>query len=148
MAEIPAALQEIIDDFKTIIDRRERTDMLVYYADQFEDVPAEIAERPFDQAARVPECESDAYVWSRPGADGGLDLYFAVENPQGLSAKALSAILKQTVSGAPADQIAAIDPGIVPALFGSDLSMGKGQGLTGIVNMVHAHAITRLQEQG
>jgi cysteine desulfuration protein SufE len=72
--------------------------------------------------------------------DGGLKLYFAVENPQGLSAMAMAAILEQTVSGLPPKQILQINSEIVYQLFGKDLSMGKGAGLTGMVNMVQALA--------
>ena len=73
-------------------------------------------------------------------ADGTLKFYFAVENPQGLSAMAMASILDQTLSGLPPDQVMRVDPEIVFRLFGSELSMGKGAGLTSMVNMVQALA--------
>jgi len=145
MPEYPPKLHEVLEDFESINDRSERSEMLIYYADRFESVPEHIATRPFNEAHRVPACESEAYVWSTPRRDGTLDFFFAVENPQGLSAQALSRILAETVSGAPLDQVASIDPSLVLTLFGNDLSMGKGQGLMGIVSMVRAHALAQLK---
>src|SRR5690606_11539823 len=81
-----------------------------------------------------------AYVWAEQQPGGGIQYYFAVENPQGLSAMALAAILDQTVSGAPPEEIANVSPEIVFELFGSELSMGRGQGLTGMVAMVRTCA--------
>lgn len=147
MAHMPAALSVIVADFASIMDRNERAEMLIDYADHFVSVPEHIAKRPYPEAHRVSACESDAYVWSEPLPAGGLQYYFAVENPQGLSAKALSAILSQTISGAPLEDVIAIDTGIVLTLFGAELSMGKGQGLMGIVQSVRQHAQDALRQQ-
>lgn len=135
---IPKKLDEILSDFASITDRRERSEMLIEYGDQFNEVPPEIAMRPFPEEHRVQACESEAYVWVKPQDDGTMKYYFAVENPQGLSAKALAAILEQTLSGAPVDQILEVEPTIVFDLFGKDLSMGKGAGLTSMVSLVKA----------
>lgn len=148
MTQMPAALSNVIADFDSILDRSERAEVLIDYADQFEPVPERIATRPYPEEQRVPACESDAYVWSEPQPDGTLRFYFAVENPQGVSAKALAAILAQTVSGAPLDEIVEIDTGIVLTVFGRELSMGKGQGLMGIVQAVRHHAERALRQQG
>ena len=84
---LPAPLEDILREFEGL-DRTARMEMLIEYADQFEEVPEAIARRPFPEANRAPRCESEAYVFVSDRADGTLDLYFAVENPQGLSAKA------------------------------------------------------------
>jgi cysteine desulfuration protein SufE len=136
----PAPLAEILDDFDWITDRRERSEMLIHYADQFEPVPARIAARPFDEDHRVPACESEAFVWVEQRPDGTLGLHFAVENPQGISAKAMAAILDMGLSGQPPEAVATVSPEIVFELFGNELSMGKGQGLTSMVAMVQAMA--------
>lgn len=144
--QYPAALKEVLEDFEWITSRQERTDLLIHYADQFEAVPAHVAAPPYDEAHRVPACESDAYVWVLPREDGTLALHFAVENPQGLSAMAMAAILRQALSGLPAEAIAQVSPEIVFELFGSEISMGKGQGLTSMVAMVQALAREHLPE--
>lgn len=136
MVNYPEKLTELVADFEKIADRTERTELLIYYSDQFHSVPQDIAQRPYPESHRVPACESEAYVWAKPRPDGTLKFYFAVENPQGLSAKALAYILDETLSGAPLKQVEAVSPDIVFALFGNNLSMGKGAGLTGMVSMV------------
>jgi hypothetical protein len=79
----------------------------------------------------VPQCESEAYVWATPragGPEGTLDFHFAVENPQGIAAKALAAILADSLPGEPLSTITAIPGDVVYSLFGRELSMGKNLG--------------------
>ena len=63
-----------------------------------------------------------------------------MENPAGISAKALAAILDRSLSGLPATDIAAIDPDIVERIFRQNISMGKGLGLMSMVQAVRALA--------
>ena len=95
----PKKVEELIEDFSMITNQNERTDMLIYYADRFKEVPSHIASRPFPEEYRVITCESQAYVWSEFREDGTMKFYFAVENPQGISAKAMACILDETISG-------------------------------------------------
>ena len=136
---MPEKLQKVIDMFQ-MFDPADRTDMLLSYADQFTEVPSSIARRPFAKDHQVPQCESDAYVWALKQPDGTLNLYFAVENPSGISAKALAAILDRTLSGLPASEIATVNCDIVEKIFRQNISMGKGMGLMAMVNAVQALA--------
>ena len=145
MANYPPKLQEYLDDFAFITSREERVEYLIAIADEFLPVPAAVAAKPYDEAHRVIGCESEAFVWAIDRADGTLDYYFDVLNPQGLSAMAMSAILDQACSGAPLEQVAAINGEVVFAFFGKDISMGKGRGLTELVNAVVYHAGQRLK---
>ncbi len=72
--------------------------------------------------------------------DGTLTLHFAVENPSGVSAKALGAILDRTFSGLPAAEVATITPDIVEGIFRQNISMGKGMGLMSMVQAVRSLA--------
>ena len=128
-------------------DQAERTQLLLDYADKFTDVPASVATRPFDKAALVPHCESEAYVWAVPQGDGTLKLHFAVENPSGVSAKALAVMLDRTLSGQPLEDVATVDPEIVEQIFRQNISMGKGMGLMSMVQRVQALARRALQEK-
>ena len=136
----PEKLQSVLETFDMFPDQTDRTNMLLGYADQFREVPAEIAKRPFDKSHQVPQCESDAYVWARKMPDGTMTLHFAVENPSGVSAKALAAILQRSLSGLPPEQIATVDPAIVERIFRQNISMGKGMGLMSMVEAVRALA--------
>ncbi|MDE2748170.1 MAG: SufE family protein [Chloroflexota bacterium] len=144
MAELPPKLREYLDDFGFISSREERIDYLIDISDEFKAVPASIATQPYDEAHRVIGCESEAFVWAIDRPDGTLDFYFDVLNPQGLSAMALSAILDQACSGAPLDQVAAVNGEVVFTFFGRDISMGKGRGLTELINAVVYQAKRRL----
>lgn len=143
MAELPARLVELLRDFAHV-ERGERAEMLIDWADQFEEVAPGVATRPFPERHHVQRCESDAYVWATDNEDGTLDFHFAVENPQGLSAKAWGAIMKETLSGQPLEQVAAVPHEAILQIFGRELSMGKGQGLMGMLDMVTHEAKQRL----
>ena len=133
-------LQQLLETFDLFPDPADRTGMLLSYSDQFKEVPPEIARRPFAKSHQVPQCESDAYVWAMKQPDGTLRLHFAVENPSGVSARALAAILDKTLSGLPPAEIAAIDCAIVERIFRQNISMGKGMGLMAMVEAVRTLA--------
>ena len=133
-------LNALLEAFDEYPDPADRTDMLLSYADQFKEVPGDVAKRPFADASKVPQCESDAYAWAVARPDGTLKLHFAVENPSGISAKALATILDKTLSGLPAHEIATVSTDIVERIFRRNISMGKGMGLMSMVEAVRALA--------
>ncbi len=132
----PQKLRELLGTLEGIQDPEERSLILVSYADRFREVPTHIATRPFPEDHRAPACESEAYVWAEPRPDGTLKFFFAVENPSGISARALAAILDATLSGAPPAEIAAVPDDLAERIFRQNISMGKGMGLMGIVRLV------------
>ena len=140
MATIPPKLAELLEEFDTITDRYERYEILTEYADEFEVVPRAIAAPPYPKEHQVPHCESQVYLWVQENGDHTLKFYFAVENPQGLSAKAMATILDQTCSGVPAWMVANIPDDLPQRLFGRELSMGRTLGLTSLVAMVKSAA--------
>lgn len=139
MKLLPNQLERLVTTLEAL-DRGDRIQMLIELANQFKPVPPRIAQRPFPAEHRVPGCESEAYVWSEPNPKGGLTYYFAVENPQGISAMALAGILGSSLSGAPPDEVADVPADVIYRIFGRELSMGKSLGLMGMVNMVRAEA--------
>lgn len=149
MSELPEELQEIVEDFSYLTDRNERAEYLIEIADRFDtvQVPEEVSTRPHPDENHVEYCESEAYVWALENEDGTMQYYFDVLNPQGLSAMAMSVILGESLSGKPPEVAANISSDIVFQIFGNDISMGKGQGLVGIIHMVNAFAQTKLQER-
>src|SRR5689334_1256999 len=99
----PEKLRELVADFEPL-PRDQRMEELIDWADRFTAVTPAVATRPYPELNRAPRCESDAYVFATDRPDGTLQLHFAVENPQGLSAKAWGAILDDVASGAPLDE--------------------------------------------
>ncbi|HEX7078849.1 MAG TPA: SufE family protein [Candidatus Eisenbacteria bacterium] len=140
---LPARLAELVDDLEHA-DRTLRVDTLIEYADRFREAPAVVASRPFPDRNRAPRCESEAYVFATDREDGTLKLWFAVENPQGISAKAWAAILDESLSGEPLETVARVPQDVIFKLFGRELSMGKGQGLIGMLELVQQEARARL----
>lgn len=143
----PPKLAELLDDISDFQDRNERFMVLIDFADRFHEVPPEIAERPFPESHRVQRCESEAYVWAREDQPGRVKFHFAVENPQGISAKAMAVILDETLSGEPIESVQGLSQDVVLEIFGKELSMGKGQGLMGMVELAKIQAKRLLVEK-
>ena len=137
----PEPLQDLLDTFETFDDQSERAQVLISFADAFKPVPPEVATRPFGKDHLVPACESEAYVWARLQPDGKMNLYFAVEYPCGISAKAMATMLTKTLSGLTPAEIATVSPEIVERLFRQNISMGKGMGLMSMVGAVRTLAM-------
>ena len=136
---IPRPLNDLLDEF-SFLERGERVDYLIEYADQFVNVPERVAMRPYPEERRVKRCESQAYVWAEDNDEGTQKYWFAVENPQGISAKSFCAILDDTVSGASLEEVLRIPGDVVFDIFGKEISMGKGEGLLGILTSVQMFA--------
>lgn len=119
-------------------DRDERIQMLIDIATRFKGVPDFIARRPFPKSHLTPACESEAYVWCEELPSQALKFHFAVENPQGISAKCMAVVLDETLSGEPAASLAQVPGELVYRIFGKELSMGKSMGLMGMVSMVQS----------
>ena len=148
-SEYPKPLQDLLEFFKDIEDRSERTEMLIYWSDKYQRADESVTgSKPYSDSNKVPACESEAYIWSNARSDGSLDFHYVVENPQGLSAKALSAILSTTVSGSRLEEIQNLESDIIiRALFGAKMGMVRTQGLRGIVKMTRAYAIQSLKKK-
>ena len=147
VTDMPAPLTGLIEDF-AFLERSERMELLIEFADRFVEVEPAVATRPFPEANHVLRCESQAYVFPVEKPDGTLKFEFAVENPQGLSAKAWAVIMDETLSGQPLEQVVAVDAESIFKIFGKELSMGKGQGLMGMLDHVTTAAKRKLSAAG
>ena len=131
----PNKLQTLLAEYDGLGDPSLQADFLIDLAQSFREVPASIAVRPFPESQRAPACESEAFIFCQKGGDGPR-FFFAVENPQGISAKALCVILQEGLEGATSEEIQQLPEELVYRIFGRSLSMGKGAGLTGIISKV------------
>src|SRR6476659_7432138 len=103
---MPEKLTDTLDALAMVSDRGERIQILIDTAGRFQEVPPRLARRPFPEESRVPGCEAEAYVFTEERPDGSLDYHFAVENPQGISAKAMAVILCYSHSDKPPEKVA------------------------------------------
>ena len=148
VADRPEKLARFLALLELMPERSERIEFLISTADRYRGVPDEIARRPYPRERLVPNCESEAYFWEEEQADGSLRFHYAVENPQGISAKAMAVIIDETLSGAPPEEVAAVSGDLPYDIFGRELSMGKSMGLTGMLGMAQAAARRRLGDEG
>lgn len=143
----PLKISRFLNLIRSVDDRHDRIEMLIGIADRFREVPPEVARRPFDSRYLIPHCESEVYLWPMDAADGTFDLYFAVENPQGISARAMAVILDESLSGEPLDEVVKVEDDLPLEIFGRELSMGKSMGLNSMVAMVRLAAERRLRDR-
>ena len=143
----PERLKELLDTLLSIEEMDLRADLLIELAESFKPVAAEVASAPFPEEHRVPACESEVFIFAT-GEGNSLKYHFAVENPQGISAKALAAILDQTLSDEPCRNVLEVNEDFVHDVFGKQLSMGKGAGLMSMVSMIKAFAKRQLASLG
>lgn len=135
---LPRPLQEQLDELAFFTDRHERIEALIDLGRGFINPPAD--EVPRTEAARVPGCESEVYFRATRRDDGTLNIRYAVDNPQGISAMALAVILQTGLTGVPVAEITTLSDDLVYSIFGRELSMGKSMGLMGMVRMAKVAA--------
>ena len=123
----PPGLLELAATLESL-ERQERIETLISIAERYRGVPESVARRPYPEERLVPGCESRAYVWATPRADGTLDFHFAVENPQGLSARAFAVILGDELSGRSPDEVLA-----VPTEYADASGKCSSNGVIGLV---------------
>jgi cysteine desulfuration protein SufE len=130
---IPSKLQEYLEDLAIFSDRQDHIEYLIALADDYKHPDALSFVRTEEK--KVPGCESEVFIEAVPDGDS-LTYRFAVDNPQGISAMAMAAILQSSLSGASRADIVEVSEDIVFKIFGNELSMGKNLGLTNMVRIV------------
>ena len=132
---LPDKLADLVQEL-SLTDQETRAEILIELSDDFRQVSTVIASAPYPEQSRVPGCESEVFIFAVERNDVGYDFHFAIENPQGISAMAMATIIQETLNGVPGEQIRAIPNDVAYQIFGRTLSMGKGQGLMGMIAMV------------
>ncbi len=145
MGKIPEKLNLFLEELDQYEDFQLRMELLIELGEKFDPVPTSIATKPYPEINKIPACESEAYVFPVTNSDGTLNFYFDVENPQGISAKALAYILGSTLNGEAISEVVNISEEIAYRIFGKNLSMGKGLGLTSMVRTVKQIAESKLK---
>jgi cysteine desulfuration protein SufE len=133
----PQPIQEFVENLSFIDDRAERIQVLIELSRSYK--PAK-QEKPYPAENRVPGCESEVYTWVTLSSENNLNLEIAVDNPQGISAMSLAALIASGLQNQSPTLANQLDEDIVYALFGKELSMGKSMGLTNLVRQIKAQA--------
>ncbi|MES1147471.1 MAG: SufE family protein [bacterium] len=132
----PPKIAQFLEDLSLFPDRQDKIQVLISLATKFKPFDAP---HPYPEDHRVPGCESEAYGWTVL-EDGKLRLEFVVDNPQGISAKAMAALLKEGLDGEPMETAFMLDEELVYEVFGRELSMGKSGGLMNMISLVKSQA--------
>lgn len=128
---IPENLDKILREISEL-DNDSKAYHLIDLADTF--TPA-IKSKPYPEDHKVPGCESEVYLWVRD-EDSHYYFDFAIENPQGVSAKAMAVILQDGLNGLTKEEITQVPDDLAYQIFGKSLSMGKGVGLVSMVQLL------------
>ena len=130
---IPAKLQEYLDDLAIFTDRQDHIEYLIALSDDYKH--PDVSSFVRSEEKKVPGCESEVFIEAIP-LGSSMNYRFAVDNPQGISAMAMAAILQSSLSGASKEEIVAVEEDVVYKIFGNELSMGKNLGLTNMIRIV------------
>lgn len=139
------AFERVIQELNELDDSDLRAEYLLEAAGRFHPQTSSTPP-PYPESYRVPGCESGVYLFPKHSEDETLSFTFVVENPHGISAKALAVILSETLSGAKYEQIRKLRPEMVKDIFGSHLTLAKDQGLRNLICKVKESTYSRTTE--
>jgi cysteine desulfuration protein SufE len=139
------SLHALLETISDITDRETLGEFLIETAARYQDLPTTVCQRPYPEDHRIVGCESEVYLWLRY-IENRSKFFFAVENPQGISAKALAVILDESFSGLKREELhteaLSLAPDLVFTIFGRNLTIGRGQGLQSMVATVKRLALS------
>jgi cysteine desulfuration protein SufE len=102
---LPPALSEIRDDFLAL-DQPDRLQLLLEFANELPDLPAQYRDHP-DLLERVVECQSPVFIFLEVDDDDIVSMYATapMESP---TTRGFASILVQGLSGLSADKVLAV----------------------------------------
>ncbi len=114
------------------LEPRERLELLLEFAENLPPLPPELAAERDKAEHRVHECQTPVFLWVAL-ADGRVRISAEVA-PEAPTVKGFVGILVEAFSGAPADEVLAVEPDLV-ARFGlaEALGMMRMRGLNAIL---------------
>lgn len=141
------SFERIVDSFRSINDEAERMMMLIEFASCYVDPPPTIAHRPYPEECKLSTNYAKIYFWAVPRPDERLEFYFAVEDKEGVSAKAFAVMLSRTLSGADLPKVAAVPSEVVDIIFGNGIEPEKRSALLAMLEAVRSAAQDMLGEE-
>lgn len=124
---IPAALQEIIDEFNELAEP-DRLQLLLEISMELPDLPPRYVDHP-ELLEPVPECQSPLFLAVEVADDKTVSLFFSAP-PEAPTTRGFAGILHAGLNGLPADELLA-----VPAEFPEQL------GLTNVVSLLRLRGL-------
>lgn len=128
---VPPALAETRDEFLELPEA-DRLQLLLEYADELPEMPAEYADHP-ERTERVAECQSPVFIVLELDGDGRVAMH-ASAPPEAPTTRGFASILAQGVTGLTADEVLAI-PADYPQTIGLTRAVSplRISGMTGML---------------
>jgi cysteine desulfuration protein SufE len=104
-AALPAALEEIVDDFAAV-SPQDRLQMLLEMSRDLPALPAHYAEHR-DRMEPVPECQTPLFLAVELDAEHAVRLFFDAP-PEAPTTRGFAGILREGLDGAPAEAVLAV----------------------------------------
>ncbi len=136
MADMPARLAEIVDEFASA-PRDLVLEMLLEYADAIPPLPAELAGH--DGMEQVPECQTRFFLRAEVTADGTVRSWFDCP-PEAPTTRAFAGILAEGLAGATAEEIQSVPDDLYAR-------MGLGQAISPLRIRGGSAILARLKRQ-
>jgi cysteine desulfuration protein SufE len=143
-------LETIVEEFAEL-DKRERLELLLEFAEQLPELPAKYEAQREAGEHRVHECQTPVFLWVE--VNSGLVQLYAHVAPEAPTVKGFVAILVDAFSGTSPADILAVKPDLLQRLGLTEaLGMVRMRGLTAILGRIRrevqlAAATNTLNEQ-
>jgi cysteine desulfuration protein SufE len=145
MSNLPAKLQEIVDDFASMT-REEKVETLIAYSDSLPPLPERLRDAR-DKMDPVPECMTPVFLHGEKEPDGGVTFYFDIP-PQSPTVRGLASILASGLNGADPEQILSVPADFfLPMNLQEAISQQRINGFIGVLAHMKQTAV-RLLEKG
>ena len=143
MTNIPAKLQEIVDDFAGMA-REEKVETLIAYSTSLPRLPAWLKEQR-QKMEPVPECMTPVFMFCEVQADGSLRFHFDIPR-EAPTVRGLAAILANGLNDSTPEQVLAV-PGdfYLPMNLAEAISQQRLNGFNGILRRMKQAAVKALQ---
>jgi cysteine desulfuration protein SufE len=112
--QIPAKLQEIIDDFQALSEP-ERLELLLEFSESLPDLPARLAEHP-ELLEQVVECQSPLFLTVERAESGLAEIFFSAP-PEAPTTRGFASVLHEGLEGLSDEEILAV-PDDMPQQLG------------------------------
>jgi cysteine desulfuration protein SufE len=144
MTDLPAKLQEIVDDFASM-SREEKIETLVAYSESLPTIPDRLKDQR-DKMEDVPECMTPVCLLGEKQPDGGVDYYFDIP-PQSPTVRGLASILASGLNGLTPEEVLSV-PGdfFLPMNLNEAISQQRINGFIGVLAHMKQTAVKLLKD--
>src|SRR5215208_5274449 len=144
MPNLPAKLQEIVDDFASMT-REEKIETLVAYSESLPGIPDRLKDQR-DQMDDVPECMTPVCLLGEKQPDGGVQFYFDIPQ-QSPTVRGLASILASGLNGLTPEEILSVPADFfVPMHLQEAISQQRINGFIGVLAHMKQTAVKLLKE--